>query len=48
MEQAVSNGYEYAARLLSDVYEKGLFGIESDPEKAAYWNERAGDFKDRI
>src|ERR1041384_1215056 len=48
MEQAVANGWEYAARLLSDVYEKGLFGVESDSEKAAYWNERAGDFKDRI
>ena len=48
MEQAVANGWEYAARLLSDVYAKGLFSVESDSEKAAYWNERAGDFKDRI
>lgn len=48
MEQAVSNGWEYAARLLSDVYAKGLFGIESDCEKAGYWNKRVGNFKDRI
>ena len=48
MEQAVANGEPYAARLLSDVYAKGMFGVEPDPERAAYWNERAGKFKDRI
>jgi TPR repeat protein len=48
MEQSVVNGCEYAARLLSDVYTKGLFDVEPNPEKAAYWNERAGKYKDRI
>ena len=48
MEQAVANGEPYAARLLSDVYAKGLFGVEPDLERADYWNERAGEFKDRI
>jgi len=47
MEQAVANGWEYAALLLSDVYGKGLFGVEPDSDKAAYWNEQAGEFKDK-
>lgn len=47
MEQAVANGWEYAALLLSDVYGKGLFGVEPDLDKAAYWNEQAGEFKDK-
>lgn len=41
MEQAVANRWEYAARVLSEVYEKGLFGVVPDPERAAYWNEKA-------
>ncbi len=45
MEQAVANGWDYAARVLSEVYEKGLYGVEPNTEKAAYWNERAGDYK---
>ena len=48
LEQAVANGEPYAARVLSDVHAKGMFGVTPDPERAAYWNERAGDFKDRI
>ena len=47
MEQAVANGDEYAALLLADVYEKGLFGVEPDLDKAAYWNEQAGEYKDK-
>jgi TPR repeat protein len=48
LEQAVTNGESYAARLLSDVYAKGMFGVTTDPDRATYWNERAGDFKDKI
>ena len=48
LEQAVANGDPYAARVLSDVHAKGMFGVTPDPERATYWNERAGDFKDRI
>jgi TPR repeat protein len=48
MEQAVANGWEDAARLLSDVYTRGLFDVEPNSDKAAYWNEKAGKFKDRI
>ena len=48
IEQAVGNGEAYAARLLSDVYAKEMFGVEPDPERAAYWNEMAGKYKDRI
>ena len=48
LEQAVANGDPYAARVLSDVYANGMFGVAPDRERAVYWNERAGDFKDRI
>ena len=48
MEQAVRNGDTYAARVLSDIYRKGLFGIEADFGKADFWNKRCGDFKDGI
>jgi TPR repeat protein len=48
MEQAVANGWEDAARLLSDVYTRGLFDVEANSDKATYWNKRAGKFKDRI
>lgn len=48
MEQAVANGWEYAASVLADVYGKGWWGVESDPEKAAYWDERTDDSKNRI
>jgi uncharacterized protein len=40
-EQAVANGYAYAAKLLSDVYSRGLFGLEPDDGQAAFWGERA-------
>ncbi len=29
MEQAVKKGDRYAARVLSDIYRKGLFGVET-------------------
>ena len=48
MEQAVANGCEYAAKVLSDVYGKGLYGVAKDAEASAYWEERAGGFKGRI
>jgi TPR repeat protein len=48
MEQAVKNGEICAARVLSDIYERGMFGIEADKEKAKYWGEKAGDYKDGI
>jgi TPR repeat protein len=48
LEQAVANGWEYAATLLSDVYREGLFGVSPNAETAAFWNERAGEFKDRM
>lgn len=40
-EQAVANGSAQAARLLSGVYGDGLFGLEADDGKAAFWGERA-------
>ncbi len=48
MEQAVANGNDYAARVLSDMYGKGLYGVELDGKRAAQWNEKAGEYKDRI
>jgi TPR repeat protein len=48
MEQAASNGGEYAARLLTDIYREGLFGLEPDREKASRWNEKAGALKQEI
>lgn len=48
MEQAVGNGCEYAAKVLSDVYGRGLYGVALDAEASAYWEERAGEFKGRI
>ncbi len=48
MEQAVANGSHYAARVLSDMYGKGLYGVEPDAKRAAQWNEKAGEYKDRI
>jgi len=46
MEQAFINGYEYSARVLCIFYREGLYGIEQDLEKAMYWNERSGEYKD--
>ncbi len=48
MEQAVANGWEYAAKVLSDIYREGLFDVEPNLKRAAYWNERAGSFKAAI
>ncbi len=45
MEQAANTGEAYASRVLSDIYQKGLFGVGPDSEKAHYWFERAGDIK---
>ena len=48
MEQAAGNGGTYAARLLTDVYREGIFGIEPDREKALRWKEKAGGLKPEI
>jgi uncharacterized protein len=40
MKKAVVNGSRDAAKLLSDIYGQGLFGVEASPEKAAYWERR--------
>ena len=48
MEQAVKDGDRYAARVLSDIYREGLFGVEVDFGKADFWNRRYGDFKGGI
>lgn len=45
MEQAANNGNLYAAKVLADFYKFGPYGISPDPEKAAYWNNKAGEFK---
>jgi len=36
-----------AAKLLSDIFEKGLYGMAEDPEKARFWSERMAEL-DRI
>jgi hypothetical protein len=41
MRKAAANGSTDAARLLSDIYERGLFGVEVSPSKATYWGRRA-------
>ena len=48
LEQAAGNGGAYAARLLTDVYREGLFGLEPDGEKATRWDEKAGKLKQEI
>jgi uncharacterized protein len=48
MEQAVKNGHEYAASVLTDIYRDGLFGVEIDRDKAASWNEKSGQFRQEI
>ncbi|MBP6823367.1 MAG: lipid-A-disaccharide synthase [Acidobacteria bacterium] len=42
LEQAVANGYDYAADFLSDVYKDGHFGIIRNSDKANYWRGKAG------
>jgi uncharacterized protein len=41
LEQAAANGYAYAARLLSDMHRKGLFGVSANEDTAAFWEGRA-------
>jgi uncharacterized protein len=36
-KRAIRNGYDYAASALADMYEDGVWGVECDPKKAAYW-----------
>jgi lipid-A-disaccharide synthase len=42
LEQAVSNGYDYAADFLFNIYRDGHFGIAQNTEKANYWRGQAG------
>lgn len=35
--KAIRNGYDYAARVLADLYEGGYSGLEQDLQKAEYW-----------
>nr|CBI71173.1 hypothetical protein [uncultured bacterium] len=48
MKRAVANGSRDAARLLSDIYAQGLFGVEASSEKAAYWERGARSRESRI
>ncbi len=47
MEQAAANGYELAAHVLSIIYREGMYGVKPSRAKAAYWNKKAGSFKDK-
>jgi len=48
MEQAVANGSEYSAHVLSIFYREGLYGIKPSPERALYWNEKSGKYKEEV
>ncbi len=48
MEQAAANGYELSAHVLSIIYREGMYGVKPSRTKAAYWNKRAGSFKDGV
>ena len=48
LEEAAKNGEAYAARVLTDIYKYGLFGVERDQERAISWNKRAGRFQQEI
>ena len=48
IEQAAMCGECCAERLLVDIYEKGLFGVGSDPVKAKCWKEKSSRFKNGI
>ena len=48
MEQAVANGYELSAHVLSIIYREGMYGIKPNRAKAASWNKKAGSFKDKV
>jgi len=41
LEIAAKHGYTKSAVELAKIYEKGMFGIDPDEEKAEYW----GNFK---
>lgn len=41
LEVAASNGYVKSANALSQIYEKGMFGMAPDEEKASYWSNLA-------
>lgn len=38
LEYAAQNGYMKSASALSQIYTNGMFGVEPDEEKAAFWN----------
>ena len=48
MAEAVKNGEAYAAKVLTDIYNEGQFGLEPDREKAMCWNDKSGKFKREI
>ena len=48
MEQAAENGEACAARLLSDIYQNGMFEVGDDRDKAEYWREKVGRLKGGI
>ena len=39
LEEAAKLGHEKSGMMLSKIYEKGMYGIAPDEEKAAYWND---------
>lgn len=47
IEKAVRHGYKLAAHVLSIIYREGMYGVKPNSLKAAYWNQKAGSFKDR-
>ena len=47
MEQAAANGYEDAARFLSEAYEKGYCGVAANEGKAAHWAARERELRGR-
>ncbi len=48
IEQAAENGEACAARLLSDIYQKGLFEVEADAGKGKYWKKKYSKLEDGI
>jgi TPR repeat protein len=46
MEQAAKDGEACAIKLLADIYQKGLFGIEVDADKAKNWEVKLSKMKD--
>lgn len=41
LEVAAQNGYTKSAKALSQIYTKGMFGVDPDEEKAAFWKDFA-------